>query len=81
MARDMAGNKIEDEVITIPIADYQEYISLLSGREIIYDRIERERSCDIMFLLSCLGGARGRRLYDNILDDLREKTVRENTDE
>lgn len=66
MARGIIGNEIPDEAISISVEDYRDYISLLKGRQVILDTIERDNSISVLELLSALGGCKGASMYASI---------------
>lgn len=54
------------EEVTITLEEYNEYLSLCKGKEIILDCIENYRTISLFTLLWCLGGLRANRLFKEI---------------
>lgn len=67
MAKGLIGNEIPDTAVSIPIEDYQDYIALLKGRQIIVDTIERNGGISVLEVLSALGGAKASKMYANMI--------------
>lgn len=67
MAKSLMGNEIPDTAISIPIEDYQDYIALLKGRQVIVDTIERSGSISVLETLSALGGAKACSMYAKLI--------------
>lgn len=67
MAQGFLGNTLVDNNITIPIEDYQDYIALLKGRQIIVDTIERNGGISVLEVLSAMGGAKASKMYADLI--------------
>lgn len=73
MAQGISGNIIEDKCVSIPIEDYNEYMMLLKGRQVIVDTLERDKNISVLSLLSCLGGAKASRMYAELVKSVLDK--------
>jgi hypothetical protein len=69
------------EEVTISLEEYNEYISLCKGKEIILDCIENYRTISLFTLLWCLGGLRANRLFKEIWKEEQEGERNQNSRE